>query len=217
MVGLIKSNYYKIVSGLKIFIYILILAGIAMIIFNNRNTSLLTGFLYFSAILFPFSTAIGLRKNNTGKWNQYILTLPVRRTEIIKSAFLVQLFVILAGVMMSGIVFSISFALHGFPYYRYIDILLLFSLSIGISFFMSAIFFVCSYIDNKERTEVIGIVSLILGVGLMFGIITAFNIFFEKPNDMQLIIAGLGIQILAFIFYLLSYLLTSSIFSRLEF
>jgi ABC-2 type transport system permease protein len=217
MQGLMKNNHYKIIATFKLLFLFIVITGIAIVVFGKRNTSFLTAFSYLSTIGFSLSTAIGLRKNNTGKWKQYMLTLPVKRSDIIKSVYLTQGIVLIAGIIVAGIVFSTSFLIHGFSYYRHIDILLIFSSSIGISLFMSAVFFPCSYADNKDRAEVIGIISLLIGAGIVLGLITILNIVFEKPNDIQLILMGIGSIILSFAAYLLSYIFTAVTFLRKEF
>lgn len=77
MKGLIQNHYYKIVSNLKILLIFIFLVGISILIFGGRNEVPLYAFLCITVIVFPFISSIGLRKNSSGKWNQYILSLRV--------------------------------------------------------------------------------------------------------------------------------------------
>ena len=206
MKGLIKNHYYKIVSNLKILLIFILLVGISILIFGGRNEVPLFAFLCITVIGFPFISSIGLRKNSGGKWNQYILSLPVKRCEIIKSVFMTQLITI--GLFLS------SFALHGFAFYRSVDVLLLFSSAIGIILIMNAIFLPISYLDSNDRAEAISIISLLISIAIMIGLIAVINILLEKPSDAQLIIFGIGSLILSSILFLLSYLLTVRIYSK---
>lgn len=217
MLGLIRNNHYKIISTFKLLLIFFVFIGFAVLVFGKRNTSLLTVYSYLSIVGLSLSTAIRLRKNNTGKWDQYILTFPIKRSDIVKSEFITQAISLIMGVLITGILFSSFFAIYGFLFDRYIDTLLIFSSSIGISLFMSAVFFPFSYRDNKDRTEVIGIISLLIGIGLMIGIITMLNTIFKNPTDTQLIIIGIGVQVLAIVTYLISFFYTSSAFLRQEF
>lgn len=217
MKGLIKNNYYKLISSLKLWLVLIILLGIATIVFDNKNTSLLMGFSYISIIGFSTSTLVGLSKNNSGKWNKYILTLPVERAEIVKSKFVTQAHVICVGIVFTGIVFITSILLHGFPFYKYTDIPMLLSVSIGISLLMSSIFFPISCIDTKDRIEVISIISLLVSVGIMMGIITALNILLEKPTDIQLTLISAGVILFSCICYFASYKFTSHRYLDKEF
>ena len=101
MKGLIQNHYYKIVSNLKILLIFILLVGISILIFGGRNEVPLYAFLCITVIVFPFISSIGLRKNSSGKWNQYILSLPVKRCEIIKSLFITQLITIVMGSILS--------------------------------------------------------------------------------------------------------------------
>ncbi len=214
MKGLIKSHYYNIISNLKILLIFILLVGISILIFGGRNEVPLFAFLCISVIGFPFISSIGLRKNSSGKWNQYILSLPVKRCEIIKSVFITQLIIIVIGNILSMGLFLASFALHGFAFYRYVDVLLLFSSSIGIILIMNAIFLPISYLDSNDRTEVISIISLLISIAIMIGLIAVINILLEKPSDVQLIFFGIGSLLLSSTLFLLSYLLTVRIYSK---
>ncbi len=214
MKGLIKSHYYNIISNLKILLIFILLVGISILIFGGRNEVPLFVFLCISVIGFPFISSIGLRKNSSGKWNQYILSLPVKRCEIIKSVFITQLIIIVIGNILSMGLFLASFALHGFAFYRYVDVLLLFSSSIGIILIMNAIFLPISYLDSNDRTEVISIISLLISIAIMIGLIAVINILLEKPSDVQLIFFGIGSLLLSSTLFLLSYLLTVRIYSK---
>ncbi len=219
MQGLIKNNYYKIRESVKLLLLFIIILGIPVVVFDNENTSLLTGFAYLSMVGFPLSTAMSLCRNNSGKWNQYILTFPIRRRDVIKSIFLSQASALVIGIVLAGIVFTASFAIHGFPFYRYVDVFSLFSSAITISFFMSAMFFFSCHIDSKNRTEIIGIISLLFGIGIVMGIISVLNIYFEEPTNTGwfLFCVGVCMQLSAFSIYVMSYFLTSYVYEKKEF
>ncbi len=214
MKGLIRNHYYKIVSNLKILLVFIFIAGAVVLIFGARNEMLLLAFLCLTVIAFPFISSTGLRKNNNGKWNQYILTLPVKKRDIVKSVFITQLMIIATGSLLAFGVFLISFSFHGFAFYRYVDVFLLFSTSIGTSLIMNAIFFPISYLDSSDRTEATSVISLLMAVLIMAGLITVTNIFLKKPSDLQLIIFGAGSLILSASTYVLSGFLTVIIYSR---
>ena len=213
MKGLLINHYYKILSGLRILLIFILLAGASILLFGGGE-DLLTAFLCLSVIAFPFISSIAVRKSGGGKWDQYILSLPVRRYEIVKSVFITQLITILIGSAISMALFLISFAIHGFMFYRYVDVLLLFSSAIGTSLIMNAIFLPISYLDSSDRIEAVSIISLIIAVAAMTALITVINIFLEKPSNIQLAVFGVGILILSSAAFLLSYFLTVGIYSK---
>ena len=214
MKGLLKNHYYKIVSNLKILLIFILLVGVSILIFGGRNEIPLSAFLCITVIGFPFISSIALRKNSSDKWNLYILSLPVKRCEIIKSVFTTQLITIVIGSVLSMSLFLASFALHGFAFYRYVDLLLLFSSAIGITLVMNAIFLPISYLGSSDKMEAISIISLLISVAIMIGLITVINILFEKPSDAQLIIFGIGSFILSSLVFVLSYFITVKIYSN---
>ena len=116
--------------------------------------------------------------------------------------------------MLSVILFLTSFLIHGFAFYRYIDVVLLFSSAIGISLIMNAIFLPISYLDSNDRTEAMSIISLIISVAIMLGLIAVINILIEKPTDMQLMIFATGNLVLSIAVFLISCSLTVSIYSK---
>lgn len=214
MNGLIKNYYYKIVSNLKILLIFILLVGISILIFGGRNEVPLFAFLCLTVIGFPFISSIGLRKNNSGKWNQYILSLPVKRCEIIKSVFVTQFITVLIGSVLSMGLFLASFTFYGFAFYRYVDVLLLFSFAIGIILIMNAIFFPISYLDLNDRAEAVSIISLLISIAIMLGLVAVINILIEKPSEIQLIIFSIGILILSSIAFVLSCFMTIKIYSK---
>lgn len=213
MKGLLRNHYYKILSGLRILLIFILLAGALILLFGGGE-DLLTAFLCLSVIAFPFISSIAVRKSGGGKWDQYILSLPVRRYEIVKSVFITQLIAILIGSAISMALFLTSFAIHGFMFYRYVDVLLLFSSAIGTSLIMNAIFLPISYLDSSDRIEAVSIISLIIAVAAMTALITIINIFLEKPSNIQLAVFGVGILILSSAAFVLSYFLTVGIYSK---
>ena len=214
MQGLIRNHYYKIVSKLKILLIFIFFTGVSILIFGGREEIPLFAFLCINVIGFPFISSIGLRKNNVDKWNRYILSLPIKRCEIVRSVFATQAITILIGSMLSVILFLTSFLIHGFAFYRYIDVVLLFSSAIGISLIMNAIFLPISYLDSNDRTEAMSIISLIISVAIMLGLIAVINILIKKPTDMQLMIFATGNLVLSIAVFLISCSLAVSIYSK---
>lgn len=214
MQGLIRNHYYKIVSNLKILLIFILLTGVIILIFGGKKEIPLFVFLCLNVIGFPFISSIDLRKNNIDKWNRYVLSLPVRRCEIVKSVFAMQGITILIGSMLSAILFLTSFLIHGFAFYRYIDVVLLFSSAIGISLIMNSIFLPFSYLDSNNRTEAMSIISLIISVAIMVGLIAVINILLEKPTDIELMIFAIGNLVLSIAVFLISCSLTVGIYSK---
>ncbi len=86
--------------------------------------------------------------------------------------------------------------LHGFPFDRNTDVFMLFVVGIGISLFMGAIFFPLFYLGGEERNEVLLVISVLCGTGLVMGLTSLINTLFPAPMTTIQIISG-GVMILA--------------------
>lgn len=216
MKGLIKNNFYKIYSNLKTLFIFVMLLGCGIIFFGGRNETPLFIFLCLSTVGIPFITAISLRKKYSDKWNQYIITLPLSRSTIVKSTYVTQISIVLIGVFISLATSLIIFRLQGFFMYRYVDVFLLFSSLTAVSLIMNSIFLFITYLDSKDRVESNSIISLFIAVAIVCGIITVINILLEKPNNIHLVMFGIGLIILAIVSYCISYYLSTSVYSKKE-
>lgn len=139
MRGLLINNYYAVRANAKVFSGFMLLLGLfaAAVI----SQSLLIGYIFLAVIGFSVNMSSSLRKEFISKWGKYKLTAPVRRADIVKSHFISQLIWLFVGMAFAGAVVGLSWLLHGFPFDRNTDILLLFAAGVGISLLMVAIFF----------------------------------------------------------------------------
>lgn len=91
------------------------------------------------------------------------------------------------------------------PIDRNTDVFMLYMVGIGISLFMSAIFFPLFYWGGEERNEIFLIISLLCGTGIVIGLTTFLNTLFTRPmTTMQIVLGGVIIFICAFLTFLIS-------------
>ena len=162
-------------------------------------------------------SAIAAAKNEyVSKWGKYKLTLPVKRTDIVKSLFLNQLIWLLTGAFWAGIEISLSWLFHGCPFDRAIDVLTMFALGISISLFLGAVFFPLFFVGGEEKSEVLLIISVLCASGVDFAIVSAVNNLL-KPGIASIVCGALILIICALLAFALSYLLTAKIFKKKEY
>ena len=161
---------------------------------------IMIGIVGFSVIA---ATAIG--NEFSSKWGKYKLTLPVKRTDIVKSLFLNQIFWIIVGTLFVGIATGLSYMIHGFSFDQFSGIFRLFILGISISFFMGAIFIPLIYLTGEDKIVVFLVISLLCAVGIA-------AMLFNIPLFGNVIIITC-----ALLLFIVSYPLTISIFKRKEF
>ena len=203
MRGLLINNYYAVRANAKVFSGFMLLLGLfaAAVI----SQSLLIGYIFLAVIGFSVNMSSSLRKEFISKWGKYKLTAPVRRADIVKSHFISQLIWLFVGMAFAGAVVGLSWLLHGFPFDRNTDIILLFAAGVGISLLMVAIFFPLFYLTGEERSEVV------LGISLL-------NLYFgPEPAVWQVITSALILLLCSAAAFAVSYPLAVVIFREKEY
>lgn len=218
MRGLLKNNFYATLTGAKAFSGIAVFLGVFVVAMDNAIPSLVIGYMLLVMIGFSLNSIAMLRKESATKWGKYKLTAPVKRMDIVRSYFASQLLWLAVGIAFAGIGIALSVTLHGYPFDRNTDVFMLFVVGIGISLFMGAIFFPLYFLGGEERSEVILMVSLLGGIGMVMGLTTLVNKWY--PGNMtsgQIILSGVFIMICGAAAFAASCPLAAQIFSRKEY
>lgn len=216
MKGLLKNNLYAALSSAKIFAAAMIFFGIFVIAVISQP--LLIGYMMLSMVGFSIISISSLQKENVSKWSKYKLTTPIRRIDIIKSYFVSQLIWLIIGIAVAMIAMGLSILLHGFPFDRSIDILMLITLGMSVSLLMNAIFFPLHYLGDGEKSEAFLIISLFCAIGIVMGGISFLNwIFGSNITIFQLLIGIVIIIVCAVMSFIISFPLTILAFKRKEY
>lgn len=203
MKGLFRNNFFAVWINAKVFLIFMLLFAIVVTIIPAQTLQMyfiMIGIVGFSVIA---ATAIG--NEFSLKWGKYKLTLPVKRTDIVRSLFLNQIFWIIVGTLFTGIASGLSYMIHGFSFDQFSGIFSLFILAVSISFFMGAIFIPMIYLTGEDKIVVFLIISLFCAVGIS-------AMLFNIPLFGNVIIITCALMLFA-----VSYPLTISIFKRKEF
>ena len=203
MKGLFRNNFFAVWINAKVFLIFMLLFAIVVTIIPAQTLQMyfiMIGIVGFSVIA---ATAIG--NEFSSKWGKYKLTLPVKRTDIVKSLFLNQIFGIIVGTLFTGIASGLSYMIHGFSFDQFSGIFSLFILAVSISFFMGAIFIPMIYLTGEDKIVVFLIISLFCAVGIS-------AMLFNIPLFGNVIIITCALLLFA-----VSYPLTVSVFKRKEF
>ncbi len=203
MKGLFRNNFFAVWINAKVFLIFMLLFAIVVTIIPAQTLQMyfiMIGIVGFSVIA---ATAIG--NEFSLKWGKYKLTLPVKRSDIVRSLFLNQIFWIIVGTLFTGIAVCLSYMIHGFSFDQFSGIFSLFILAVSISFFMGAIFIPMIYLTGEDKIVVFLIISLFCAVGIA-------AMLFNIPLFGNVIIITCALMLFA-----VSYPLTISIFKRKEF
>ena len=203
MKGLFRNNFFAVWINAKVFLIFMFLFAIVVTIIPAQTLQMyfiMMGIVGFSVIA---ATAIG--NEFSLKWGKYKLTLPVKRSDIVRSLFLNQIFWIIVGTLFTGIAVCLSYMIHGYSFDQFSGIFSLFILAVSISFFMGAIFIPMIYLTGEDKIVVFLIISLFCAVGIA-------AMLFNIPLFGNVIIITCALMLFA-----VSYPLTISIFKRKEF
>lgn len=203
MKGLFRNNFFAVWINAKVFLIFMLLFAIVVTIIPAQTLQMyfiMIGIVGFSVIA---ATAIG--NEFSLKWGKYKLTLPVKRTDIVRSLFLNQIFWTIVGTLFTGIVTGLSYMIQGFSFDQFSGIFSLFILAVSISFFMGAIFIPMIYLTGEDKIVVFLIISLFCAVGIS-------AMLFNIPLFGNVIIITCALLLFA-----VSYPLTVSVFKRKEF
>lgn len=218
MKGLLKNNFYATLSNVKAFAIVMLLLGIFVVAMDNKIPSLIIGYMLLGMIGFSLNSIASLRKESATKWSKYKLTAPVKRSAIVQSYFWSLLLWLIVGIVFAGIGVALSIMLHGFPFDRSTDVLMLFVVGIAISLFMGAIFFPLFYLGGEERNEVFLVLSLLCSIGLVMGLTTFINTLFPAPmTTTQIILGGVIILASALLVFIFSCPLTAYVYHKKEY
>lgn len=214
MKGLIKNNFFTVCTSAKTFSIFMLMLGIFVV--SVISEPLLIGYALLGMVGFSINAASSIKKEFASKWGKYKLTLPIKRTDIIKSYFISQLLWLFVGTLFAGLIISLSWSLHGCPFDNSIDTISLFALGISISLFTGSFFFPLFYLGGEDRSDEFIIISLLCGVGIALVIVSIINYYLDP--GLTIILLGASVLIIcSLLMFALSYLLTVNIFNKKEY
>ena len=207
MKGLFKNNFCAVWLNAKIFLIFLFVMGIAATVIPTQTLQMY--FIIVGIVGFLINAAAAIGNEFSSKWGKYKLTLPVKRTDIIKSLYLNQFLWMIVGVFFVGIVTVLSYILHGLRIEQITDIFGLFALGISISLLMGAIFIPLIYLAGEDKIIAFLIISLLFAVGIAS---VLFNIIDIVPSLGTIIMIACSLLL-----FILSYPIAICIFKKKEY
>lgn len=214
MKGLLKNNFFIVWANAKVFSIFMLIIGIFII--AVRDQSFQIGYAMIGIVGFSVNAIAVVKNEFISKWGKYKLTLPVKRSDIVKSYFINQVIWLLAGILLVGIETGLSWLLHGCPFDQPIDTLSLVALGISISLFMGAMFFPFFYLGGAEKSDVFLVITLLCAFGIDWVIVNVTNELLE-PGIFNIILGASVLIICSLLAFCISYPLTVSIYKKKEY
>lgn len=219
MTGLLRNNFYGVISNVKLFLVLDMALYVVLVI--SGNDSLMTILSIITAPSLSLLAISGLRKENSSKWGKYKLTMPVTRTEIIKSQFIMHLVWTGLGIVGTAVFMSLTVLIHGNLYFAYglRDAATLVMCGGVLSILVGATSYPLLYFLGTERTEAILIASVIASIAIVFGLTMGINSFLGTGNvtNFEYYMSVVIILVISSILYVISYFVTIAIFKTEEY
>lgn len=106
MKGLLRNNFYSMGTNLQLsFGLTFFLAFVPLILGEEKSIAMV---LAMQAFMFIANIGTSLHTDVTSKWNSFEITLPVKRSDVIKTRYLSFLILILCGIFMSMLTVLLS-------------------------------------------------------------------------------------------------------------
>ncbi len=213
MKGLFLDNFYKTIGSIKLFAFLVLAVGIAALV--TGNATILELFIYIAITALSVNGVTGMRKDADVKWSKLELTLPVKRSDIIKSKYISYLFWVLIGIVTASIFTALAVVIHGnvFFVYGFRDLSSLFTLGTAIALMAGALFYPMAYLFGVDKSETLLVVSVIGSIGFAI-----FFIWIVNLDEMLGYYTRLSIfAFIAILIFLISYIITNIIYRRKEF
>lgn len=163
MKGLIRNHFYSIKDGMKWLAVIFLFTGIpAATVLEESYLLILACILVMDAPAIYYLSVL-CRESQTG-FRKYILSSPVTRKEIIKSNYMTQLLLLIAGVLTAGLLIALSVLVRGFAFDMMTDAYGVFGLGLCMNFILGAVFYPLYYLEKNEKKELLLGLSIVLSL-----------------------------------------------------
>ncbi|QQK79284.1 ABC-2 transporter permease [Salicibibacter cibi] len=219
MKGLLLNQYYSV--GKSLWNYLLLSVVITAILLFSQN-EMMMAFATFLPILFMVTPALEVLKHESmSGWNKFVLTLPIKRSQVVQSHYLFYFMVMLIGLLVTIVLFILAELIAG----QVLTDQSIYSMmnGVGIAFILGFIAYPLTYQLGTEKSDMV----------LMFGVIAAIGLYllsgwlFEtilsnmSPDTLQ----GMNIDLLfssgflavTLVFFIVSFLITLQVYKKKEF
>jgi len=206
MKGLITYSFYAIDKSLISELVLLLVLGILFMVTENI---MFYNFFVMSAL--AAAPYIFLSKSgDSSKWDRFQISMPVKRTEVIKALYLAVILLMLPGIPLIGIIWGLGYVMHESAYsFEFI----MPALSAGSVLTWVALLFPLSFTKiGRNNEQILFIVCMGAAVGIMMGVLFG-AIWLDIPNNiLPLVMIGI-----ASIIYIISYVITKGIYAKVDF
>lgn len=215
MRGLLLTNYYLVYRSILAYTGLAILISGILLYFGGASMRGVGALLIILLMSLPALEIV--KSESKSGYDKYVLTLPVKRSNIVQSHYFFYFSVVIIGALLSYIIFYIYDLVSGTPSAGILNIV---SLGTFIVLFAGALVYPFLYILGPEKSD-----AIVLGAGLV-GAFAGFGLrnLVGRLID-QLLLSNINPSsyvpviyiIIGIIIFVLSYFLAVCIYNKKEF
>ncbi|MGP4074718.1 ABC-2 transporter permease [Halobacillus sp. K22] len=217
MKGLLLNQYYTVEKTIINYIPLALLLTTILIFFDNSKVQRLAAFL--PIILMASSSLEVLKREAKSGWNQYVLTLPVKRQNVVQSHYIFFILLTITGLLIACIGYALALFIGGQPPGNAYGHSLM--SIIGITFTMGFTAYPLTYALGTEKAELVAGISAGAGLGLYFLSASLFEFLIMPIQAFQGfnsdLLFSLSFMVITLLLFVLSYMISIQIYKRKEF
>ncbi len=210
MKGLLVKDFYCLKQNMK---YIMITLLLFCLIFIPQGGSNFSSVLI---LLFSMMVITTMNYDHTDKWNHFALTMPLTRTMLVRSKYLLMLIMLAVGITVS-LLFSLAGAIIFQAEFAVPELLAVNGASALAALWMGAILLPLIYRFGVERARLLLLLIVALPLGGMLAVGSSLHggsLPYLTPQWIALFAAG--IVLLTALVFFCSYLLSVKIYQKKE-
>ena len=215
MKGLILTSYYQVYRSIFAYTGLAILLSGIILYFGDSSIHGLAAMFIILLMTLPATEVIKLEAKSG--YNNYVLTLPVSRRDIVKSHYLFYLIILIAGALLCNVIFYFYNLISETPVANIFNVT---SFGVFIVLFAGSIIYPLLYAFGPEKSDAIVIGS---GLGGLFATIGSQSLIGYLITQFSITSINLSVFIstiyllLGIAFYSFSYFISAFIYQRKEF
>ncbi len=211
MMGLLLKDLYTLKQYWKSFVLIAI---IFFVLFSTASSSPIP-FIEGAFIMFAMMITINtFSLDNLAKWDQYALSLPIKRKTIVKEKYILTLLACGAGTLVSFLISYVHGTFLNASRFNMSEHLLFTEIIVSLFLFFFSILLPLTFRFGVEKSRLFLFVLFASPAFLVTGLSTSG---IPIPSEATIIKIGLFSPIIGFVFYAVSYILSVRIFEKREF
>ncbi len=213
MRGLVRNNFYSLGSNLQLsFLVAIFLMFVPAIIGNEMFIPMI---LAVQSFIFIANSASALTVDVTSKWSKFEITLPIKRSDIVKARYISFTILLLCGLLLSVItsIFT-ALVLQIFDFDLFLSGILF---GVSLSLITAGLTYPIILKIGTEKSELIMFLctAIAAGIFILIGVITSPFVnnsvkFFEKS------LVNTTCTIVAILLFVVSYYISLAMYKRKE-